>query len=469
MQLFRDAGILVLDPKAYISTHERKDAMHPKDTPSNRYLQAKLFFHAAVAARSFGRIKEIRLGLLSAPHSFEAWPDTEATTVGGNSDSHVKDMINEIERMMLCVAKRNATSFMSSENVSKAEASKAPEAPLPRSTATTASSVATPPRTEAKASAWKPAWPTAPSTLPPLASAQRVVTKSGRGETSAGTAAAAPQSYHIPLPGCGHRELSYLSKRATGVLRHRPMAKQFPDGMIPLRAFCESFDNGRTPSSCLTVLVLGSNKVRFQIRVTRLVNVSFFEHLRDVGQTQLENEFKKIIGYITHIGAVQGHTFATDLSRHRELPESVRTLYHGTSETAWKKILRDSRGLVPGGNGSGRTESYFSSRAPWEAGVTCDGDVPGYRFTSDVTIVYDRSKAELRGVKFKLAISDAILTRFAVPVSSAVAVVRNYDKKLLWTMAAKTTVEDLTVNSRSGLEKGLGKPRRRLLPPRRRS
>jgi hypothetical protein len=144
MQLFRDAGILVLDPKAYISTHERKDAMHPKDTPSNRYLQAKLFFHAAAAARSFGRIKEIRLGLLSAPHSFEAWPDTEATTVGGNSDSHVKDMVNEIERMMLCVAKRNATSFMSSENVSKAEASKAPEAPLPRSTATTASSVATP-------------------------------------------------------------------------------------------------------------------------------------------------------------------------------------------------------------------------------------------------------------------------------------------------------------------------------------
>ena len=82
--------------------------------------------------------------------------------------------------------------------------------------------------------------------------------------------------------------------------------------------------------------------------------------------------------------------------------------------------------------------------------MTCDGDVPGYRFTSDVTIVYDRGKAELKGVKFKLAISDAILTRSAVPISSAVAVVRNYDKKLLWTMAAKTTLEDLTVNSRSG-------------------
>jgi hypothetical protein len=120
MQLFRDAGILVLDPKAYISSHERRDAMHPKDTPSNKSLQAKLFFHAAAAARAFGRIKEIRLGLLSAPHSFEAWPDAEATTVGGDSDSNVRGLINEIEKMMLSVLKKNATSFMNSENVARA-------------------------------------------------------------------------------------------------------------------------------------------------------------------------------------------------------------------------------------------------------------------------------------------------------------------------------------------------------------
>ena len=144
-----------------------------------------------------------------------------------------------------------------------------------------------------------------------------------------------------------------MSRRATGVLRHRPVAKQFPDGMIPLRAFCENYDNGRTPSSCLTMMVLGSNKVRFQIRVTRLVDVSFFAHLKNYGQIQLENEFKKIIGYISHVGAVQGHTFATDLSRHRDLPESVHTLYHGTTEAALEKILGDPRGLVPGGNGSG--------------------------------------------------------------------------------------------------------------------
>ena len=166
MQLFRDAGILVLNPKAYISAHERKDAMHPKDTPSNRSLQAKLFFHEAAAARTFGRIKEIRLGLLSAPHSFEAWPDTEATTVGGNSDSNVKDLIYEIERMMLSVAKRNATSFMSSENVARAVASQLQEVPTPRSTTTAAFAAAGPPRTEAKASAWKPALPTAPPTPP---------------------------------------------------------------------------------------------------------------------------------------------------------------------------------------------------------------------------------------------------------------------------------------------------------------
>jgi RNA:NAD 2'-phosphotransferase (TPT1/KptA family) len=97
------------------------------------------------------------------------------------------------------------------------------------------------------------------------------------------------------------------------------------------------------------------------------------------------------------------------------LPASVRMLYHGTSEATWRKILGDPRGLIPGGNGSGRTESYFSSRAPWEAGVACDSDVPGYRFSSDATIVYDRGRAELKGVKFKLAISDAILTRSSVP------------------------------------------------------
>ena len=88
--------------------------------------------------------------------------------------------------------------------------------------------------------------------------------------------------------------------------------------------------------------------------------------------------------------------------------------------------------------------------------MTCDGDVPGYRFTSDVTIVYDRGKAELKGVEFKLAISDAILTRSSVPISSAVAVVRNHDKKLLWTMEADTTLEDLTANSRPGSRRGPG-------------
>ena len=184
------------------------------------------------------------------------------------------------------------------------------------------------------------------------------------------------------------------------------------------------------------MMVLGSNKVRFQIRVTRPVDVSFFEHLRNFGEIQLENEFKKIINHISHVGAVQGHTFETDLSRHRDLPENVHMLYHGTTEAAWEKIISDPRGLVPSGNGSGRTESYFSSRAPWDTGVTCVGDIPGYRFTSEVTVVYNRKKAELKGCKFMLAISDAILTRSAVPASSAEAVIRNYDKKQLWPRTA---------------------------------
>ena len=98
------------------------------------------------------------------------------------------------------------------------------------------------------------------------------------------------------------------------------------------------------------LLVFGSNKVRFQIRATRPIDVSFFEHLQYFGQNQLEKEFDKIIQFVSHVGAVQGHTFATDLSRHSELPASIHALYHGTSESIWRKILNDPRGLVPGGN-----------------------------------------------------------------------------------------------------------------------
>ena len=126
--------------------------MHPKDTPSNKILQAKLFFHGAAAARAFGRIKEIRLGLTSAPHSFDAWLDAEAITVGGNPDSNIRGLINEIEKIMLSVLKKNATSFMTSENVARAVASQSQEVPIPRSTTTAASAAAGPPRAEAKAS-----------------------------------------------------------------------------------------------------------------------------------------------------------------------------------------------------------------------------------------------------------------------------------------------------------------------------
>jgi hypothetical protein len=80
---------------------------------------------------------------------------------------------------------------------------------------------------------------------------------------------------------------------------------------------------------------------------------------------------------ITHVGAVQGHTFATDLSRHRDVPDTLCLIYHGTTELAWEKVIGDVKGLVPGGNGSGRTENYFSSRAPWDEGVTTAEDVPG--------------------------------------------------------------------------------------------
>ena len=295
--------------------------MHPKDTPSNKSLQAKLFFHAAAAARAFGRIKEIRLGLLSAPHSFEAWPDAEATTVGGNSDSYVRGLVNEIEKLTLEVLKKNATSFMASEHVARAEASQLHEVSILQTTTTTTSAAAGPPRVEAKASSWKPALPASPPIPSPTITTRQVEVVERQRETSASAAAAAPESYHIPLPGCGRRELTHMSRKATGVLRHRPVAKQYSDGMIPLRTFCENYDNRRSPSSCLTMMVLGSDKVRFQIRVTRPVNVSFFEHLRNYGEIQLENEFKKIINHISHVGAVQGHTFQTDLDRHRDLPE----------------------------------------------------------------------------------------------------------------------------------------------------
>jgi hypothetical protein len=182
---------------------------------------------------------------------------------------------------MLCLAQKNAASLMVAESVSKAKTDKALVL-HPRSMAS-ASSVAASPRNEVKRVTWKPTLLEVYSTLPPPASAERVERKSGRRETSAGASAAAPRHYHIPLPGCGHRELCYLSKRASGVLRHRSLAKRFHDGMIPLRVFCENFDSGRTPSNCLAVLVLGSNKVRFEVRAERLIDVSFLEHLKGIG------------------------------------------------------------------------------------------------------------------------------------------------------------------------------------------
>jgi hypothetical protein len=173
MQLFRDAGILVLNPKAYISAHERADDMHPKNTPSNRSLQAKLFFHAATAARAFGRIKEIRLGLWAAPHSFESWPDAEAATVGGNSDSNVKNLVDEIEKMMRSVLRKNATSFMSSENVARAAAGQSQEVPVHRLAAMAVSATEGPSRAEAQASSWRPALPEVPPAPPRMISTQR--------------------------------------------------------------------------------------------------------------------------------------------------------------------------------------------------------------------------------------------------------------------------------------------------------
>ena len=169
---------------------------------------------------------------------------------------------------------------MTSENVAKAAVQ---EVPFHRLAATAASATTGPPGTGAQASSWKPALPEAPPAPIPGITAQQADATIGRWETAASSSDAAQPCY-IALPGCGRPELARMSMKATNVLRHRAVAKSYLDGMVSMDVFCESFERGRSPSSCLTLMVFGSNKVRFQIRATRSVDVSFFQNLQYYGQ-----------------------------------------------------------------------------------------------------------------------------------------------------------------------------------------
>jgi RNA:NAD 2'-phosphotransferase (TPT1/KptA family) len=128
--------------------------------------------------------------------------------------------------------------------------------------------------------------------------------------------------------------------------------------------------------------------------------------------------FEQCTKNIRSIRTIQGHTFKTNLKRHAELLSSVQMLYHGINENAWRVILVDKHGLVPGANGSGRTENYFSMKPVWNEDVKGPEDVPGYRYDAAVTIIYDAVVAQRSsGCSFKVADSNAVLCREPVPSS----------------------------------------------------
>ena len=128
--------------------------------------------------------------------------------------------------------------------------------------------------------------------------------------------------------------------------------------------------------------------------LTKATKLSFDEALRG---------FEQCAKNIRSICAIQGHTFKTNLKRHADLPENIQMLYHGTNENAWRVILVDKQGFVPGANGSGRTENYFSMKPVWDEDVKGPEDVPGYRFDAAVTIIYDAVVAQRSsGCSFKV-------------------------------------------------------------------
>ena len=87
VKMLKDAGIPVLNPVDYISSHARRDDWHPADTTSNRLMQAQLFADASYVARGFGFLKQIRLNKTAAPHSYAYWPAEFFPPGGGDPDS----------------------------------------------------------------------------------------------------------------------------------------------------------------------------------------------------------------------------------------------------------------------------------------------------------------------------------------------------------------------------------------------
>ena len=78
-------------------------------------------------------------------------------------------------------------------------------------------------------------------------------------DIAAAAAADEPEAYIIALPGFQRsKALMKLSISASTLLRHT-LAKKFPDGLVPIKVFCDSFDYKRSVAGCLATLVLGSD------------------------------------------------------------------------------------------------------------------------------------------------------------------------------------------------------------------
>ena len=279
--MLKDAGIPVLNPVDYISSHARRDDWHPADTTNNRLMQAQLFADASYVARGFGFLKQVRLNKTAAPHSYSYWPAEFFPPVEGDPDSkeRVRALVANIEENVKNSRTSAATARMSAEAV--AGAHRAP----PAATAPATSSAPMQPKAKA-VTAWAPSLPQSP--LPPLQKAPTPKAKnqlpslfaameigsdsraaaSGRRETSDATSSSEhnkDQIIMVVLPFCGDASLKYLSRRASGVLRHSYEAKKATDGVMPIHAFCQNFEKRRSLSDCLASIVRGSDKARFEI------------------------------------------------------------------------------------------------------------------------------------------------------------------------------------------------------------
>ena len=79
-----------------------------------------------------------------------------------------------------------------------------------------------------------------------------------------------------------------------------------------------------------------------------------------------------------------------------------RTLYHGTRRDRMTGI--EQHGLVPGGRGiTGRPENYFSAKDFADIRPEGPGDIPGYRWTSEVTLAIDVAAARRGGERNSLS------------------------------------------------------------------